>query len=213
MVTWSYHNLRATIHTRLRARDHYPSSSLIGGKAEPVVQVRTFTPRLRDRQSMWMQDGCESLHGFLHGIKWITFRGHLNSFQKPPGDHGTPNAHNRWFILFDHVWGPSWIEIHWNSIWLRIRSHMASHYTWGSATTRHDFGGVLGTAFGHFLLGSHNFMVMAFGLCVKWPLKGAGPLRAPMTCPDTFREGRQLGLLRRWESFLAGLPLGRWWPS
>ena len=25
-------------------------------------------------------------------------------------------------------------------------------------------------AFGHFLLGSHNFMVMALGLCVKWPL-------------------------------------------
>ena len=27
----------------------------------------------------------------------------------------------------------------------------------------------LGTAFGHFLLGSHNFMVIALGLCVKWP--------------------------------------------
>jgi hypothetical protein len=36
--------------------------------------------------------------------------GHLDYFQKPPrggrpnikplGDHGTPNAHNRWFILF-----------------------------------------------------------------------------------------------------------------
>ena len=25
-------------------------------------------------------------------------------------------------------------------------------------------------AFGHFLLGSHNFMVTALGLCVKWPL-------------------------------------------
>ena len=24
--------------------------------------------------------------------------------------------------------------------------------------------------FGHFLLGSHNFTVMALGLCVKWPL-------------------------------------------
>src|ERR1700689_4479049 len=28
----------------------------------------------------------------------------------------------------------------------------------------------LGTAFGHFLLGSHNFMVTALGSCVKWPL-------------------------------------------
>ena len=26
----------------------------------------------------------------------------------------------------------TWIEIHWKSIWLRIRSHMTSHYTWGS---------------------------------------------------------------------------------
>ena len=81
------------------------------------------------------------------------FHGHLDYFQKPPlggrpntkpGDHGTPNAHNRWFILFYHVWGPTWIEIHWNSIWLRARSHMTSHYTWGPVTTLHDFGGVLG---------------------------------------------------------------------
>ena len=81
------------------------------------------------------------------------FHGHLDYFQKPPlggrpntkpGDHGTPNAHNRWFILFYHVWGPAWIEIHWNSIWLRARSHTTSHYTWGSVTTLHDFGGVVG---------------------------------------------------------------------
>ena len=86
-------------------------------------------------------------------IEWIMFHGYLDYFQKPPlggrpntkpGDHGTPNAHNRWFILFYHVWGPAWIEIHWNSIWLRARSHMTSHYTWGSMTTLHDFGGVLG---------------------------------------------------------------------
>jgi hypothetical protein len=44
------------------------------------------------------------------------FHGHLDCFQKPPlggrpntkplGDHGTSNAHNRWFILFYHVQGP-----------------------------------------------------------------------------------------------------------
>ena len=101
----------------------------------------------------------ESLHGFLHGVKWIMFHAHLDYFQKPllggrpntkPRDHGTPNAHNRWFILFCHVWGPAWIEIHWNSIWLRARSHMTSHYTWGSVTTLHDFGGVLGWPFNTF---------------------------------------------------------------
>ena len=32
----------------------------------------------------------------------------------------------------------------WHSIWLRARSHMDSHYTWGSVTTLHEFGGVLG---------------------------------------------------------------------
>jgi hypothetical protein len=86
------------------------------------------------------------------------FHGHLDYFQNPPlggrsntkpADHGTPNAHNRWSILFYHVWRPAWIEIHWNSIWSRARSHMTSHYTWGSVTTIHDFGGILRPAFGH----------------------------------------------------------------
>ena len=36
-------------------------------------------------------------------------------------------------------------------------------------TTLHDFGGGLGTAFGCFLLGSHNLMVTALGSCMKWP--------------------------------------------
>ena len=79
--------------------------------------------------------------------------GYLDYFQKSPlgdkpyrklGDHGTPNVHNRSFILFYHVGGPAWIEIHWNSIWLGARSHMASHYTRGSVTTLHDFGCVMG---------------------------------------------------------------------
>jgi hypothetical protein len=68
------------------------------------------------------------------------FHGRLDYFQKPPfgcrpntkpGDHGTPNVNNCWFILLYHVWGLAWIEIHWNSIWLSAWSPMASHYTWG----------------------------------------------------------------------------------
>ena len=43
-------------------------------------------------------------------------------------NHSTPNAHQHWFILFYHVWGPAWIETHWNSIQLRARSHVTSHY-------------------------------------------------------------------------------------
>jgi hypothetical protein len=125
-----------------------------------------------------MQDGSKSLHGFLHGIEWIMFHGHLDYFLKPPHegrpntkprDHGTPNTHNRWFILFYHVWGPAWIEIHQNSIWLRARAHTTSHYTWGPVTTLlHDYGRCVMTAFGHFLLGSHNFTVTTLGSCVKW---------------------------------------------
>ena len=35
-------------------------------------------------------------------------------------------------------------RIHWSGIWLRAQSLVTSHYTWGSVTTLHDFGGVLG---------------------------------------------------------------------
>jgi hypothetical protein len=81
------------------------------------------------------------------------FHGHLDYFQTPPlgsrpstkpVDRNTPNAHNRWYTLFHNIWRPAWLKIHWNNIRLRVRSHMTSHYTWGSVTTLHDFGGVLG---------------------------------------------------------------------
>jgi hypothetical protein len=87
------------------------------------------------------------------------FHGFLEYFPKPPlggrsntkpWDYGTPNGHNRWFILFYHVWRSAWIEIHWNSIRLRARSHLTSHYTWGSMTTLHDFEGVLKQSLGPF---------------------------------------------------------------
>jgi hypothetical protein len=57
----------------------------------------------------------KSLHGFLHGIERVMFHGHLDYSRKPRfggmpntkpmGDHGTPNAHNRWFILFFFIMG------------------------------------------------------------------------------------------------------------
>ena len=113
-------------------------------KAE-MVQVQ-FTPHLRDQRSMWMSDECKvymdsymASNGSCFMVTW-TLGGRPNT---KPGDHDTPNTHNRWFILFYHVWGPTWMEIHWNNIWLRNWSHITSHYTWGSVTTLHDFGGVL----------------------------------------------------------------------
>ena len=135
-------------------------------KVEPI-QVH-FTLRLRDQQSMWMQGGCKSLHGFLHGIM---FHGHLDCFQNPPlggrpntkpEDHGTLNAHNYWFIIFYHVWGLAWIDFFWNSIWLKAWSHMASHYTWGSMITIRDFGIVLGRPWGTFFC--------ALTISWSWPL-------------------------------------------
>ena len=48
------------------------------------------------------------------------FHGDLDYFQKPllvgrsntkPGVHSTLNAHIYWFILFNYVWGPAWINL------------------------------------------------------------------------------------------------------
>ena len=150
----------------------------ISSKKVELVQV-CFTLRLRDRRSMWLQDGCEVyMDSFLHGIKWIMFHGHLDYFKKPPlggrsntklGYHGTPNIHNRWFILIYHVQGPAWVEIHWNNNWLRAQSHLTSHYTWGSVTTLHDFVGVLGWPLDTLFWALTIFMVTALGSCMMWP--------------------------------------------
>ena len=134
-----------------------PALSLVE-KAEPVqvryLTLHFLTLRLRDQRSKRMQDGCRVYMESYMPSNGSCFLGHLDYFQKPPlggrsntkhGDHGTPNAHNRWFIpFFYHNWGSEWIKTHWNSIWLRTRSHMPSQYTWESMTTLHDFGGVLG---------------------------------------------------------------------
>jgi hypothetical protein len=170
--------LRATAHTRLRARDHYTSSTLIGGKGGvgPSSLQTTLQRPTEYVNARWMQ----SLHGFLHGIEWIMFHGHSDYFQKPhirsrPNtkpleDHGTPNIHNLWFILSYHGWGPTWIDYHRNNVWLRVQSHMTSHHTWRFVITLLDFWRSLGMAYGHYLLGSCNFTVMALGSRVKWPL-------------------------------------------
>jgi hypothetical protein len=50
----------------------------------------------------------------------------------------------RTLIAIDTFYFIMWIEIHWSSSWLKAQSHMTSPYTWGSVTTLHDFGGVLG---------------------------------------------------------------------
>ena len=117
----------------------YTSSTLVGGKGGAGPSSH-FTLRSRDQRSMRMQDGCQSLHGLLHGIKWIVFHGHLSYFPKPPlggrpntnpGDHGTPNAHNCWFMLFYHVWGP-----HVDRVSIEIAFGWGVGYIWIQTTLR-----------------------------------------------------------------------------
>ena len=80
--------LRATSHTRLRARDHYTSSTLIGGKggAGPSSLHTTLGGPMEHVTARWMW----SLHGSPHDIEWIMVHGHLDCFQKPPLG-GRPN--------------------------------------------------------------------------------------------------------------------------
>ena len=106
------------------------------------------TNRVCERK-MDVQSTCIPPWHQMNHVSWS-----LGLFSKPPlggrpntkpGNHGTPTAHTRWFILIYHAWRPAWIEIHWNSIQLRTQSHMTSHYTWRPVTTLHDdFRGVLG---------------------------------------------------------------------
>ena len=66
----------ATSHTRLRARDYYTSTTLIGGKggAGSSSLHNTREGRTKYVNARWMYN----LHGFLHGIKWIIFDGPLD---------------------------------------------------------------------------------------------------------------------------------------
>ena len=100
-----------------------------------------------DRVCMWTQDGWKGLHGFLHGIERILFHGRLDFFLKilplggrprtKPGNHGTLNVYNCWFILFYHVWGPAWIEIRWNTTIGWGPGHIWLHTTLGGPRPRY----------------------------------------------------------------------------
>ena len=69
-----------TSHMRLRARDHYKQSTLVGGKrgAGPsLLWNTTLEGRMEYVSARWMW----SLHGVLRGIEWIMFHGHLDCFE------------------------------------------------------------------------------------------------------------------------------------
>jgi hypothetical protein len=103
---------------------------------------------------MWIQDGCKvymdsyiTSNGPHFMVTWTISNNHLLESGLTQNHWETMALRTLttiYLLLFIMIRGPTWIEIHWNSIWLRAQSHMASHYTWGSVTTLHDFGGVLG---------------------------------------------------------------------
>ena len=142
---------------------HFKHSYWWKGGAGPSSLHTTLEGPTDYVRAKWMK----SLHGFLHGIERIMFHGHLNYYQKPPrgarpntkpGDHGTPNAHNRWFIPFYHVWTP---YMNRNSLkWQLVEGPVTYDFTLHLRPCDHTpwFWRCVGTAFGHFLISSHNFM-------------------------------------------------------
>ena len=119
----------------------------LGEKAE-LFQI-CFTLHLRNQQRMWMQGECKvhmssymASDGSCFIVVWTIFKNHLLDVGLAQNLEtiALQNAHSRCFILFYFVWGPAWIKSHWINIWLKVRSHVTSHYTWGPVTTWHDFG-------------------------------------------------------------------------
>ena len=131
-------------------------------KRRSRVQVH-FTLPLRDQRSMWMQDGCKihmdsymTSNGSCFMVTWTILKNHLlevglTQNQETMAHRMLTTVKLFYFIIY--MWEPTWIEIHWNTIWLRVQSHMASHWN----LRIHDHTTWFWTAFGHFLLGSHEF--------------------------------------------------------
>jgi hypothetical protein len=79
----SWRWLRATSHTRLRARDHYTSSTLIGGKGSAGPSSLHTTFRGTNGVCEW-QDGCKvymdsymAPNGSCFMVTWTIFKNHL----------------------------------------------------------------------------------------------------------------------------------------
>ena len=162
---------------RLRARDvtiALHALSLVD-KAEPVQICFThFT---------WGTNGvCECKLGgkstwhWMDHVSWV-----LGLFPK------TTSRRQAWYKTVGRPWPSKCPQSLVYSILSCVRTHMNKrslkwHSNEGPVTNGFRlhlrvrdrttwFWRCVGTAFGHFLLGSHNFMVTALGSCVKWPLE------------------------------------------
>ena len=103
-------------------------------------------------KSMWMQDRCKvcmdsymASNGLCFMVPWIIFKNHLLEVGLTPTRERPWHSECSQLLVYSiyHEWRSTWIEIHRTSIWLRVRSHITSLYTWRSVTTLHDFGGVV----------------------------------------------------------------------
>ena len=75
-------SLRATSHTRMKAKDHCILRSLIGQKGwdhPSLLHTRRWRPK-----GSWKLSQMKRLHGFLHGRLWIMFHDLLEFALSPP---------------------------------------------------------------------------------------------------------------------------------
>ena len=135
-----------------------------------------------DRVCEWMQDGCEVymdsymvLNGSCFMVIWIVIKIHL--LEVNPTQNQETMALRMFatvgLIYFIMCEGRAWMKIYWNSIWLRARIHVISHYTWGSVTIVDDFGDDSGrpldTFFGDSQFHGHGIgFVCRVALTYRW---------------------------------------------
>ena len=126
---------------------HFQSTLVVGNGGGGPSSLLPATLRGTNGVSVWMQDGCQvymdsscmASNGSCFMVTWTIFKNHLLEV----GLTHNWETMALWMLttvnLFYFI-----KEVCWNNIWLRARSHMASHYTWGFVITVHDFGGVMG---------------------------------------------------------------------
>ena len=97
-----------------------------------------------DVKSTWILTWYQRDHVFM--VTWTIIKNHLLEVGLTQNREITALRMLTTGDLFYFIMGkdPHEKKIHWNSIWWRAGSHMTSHYTWGSVTTLHNLGGVVG---------------------------------------------------------------------
>ena len=127
-------HIRATLHMRLRACDHYTSSTLIGGKgkAGPSLLHSTLEGPMEYVNARWMS----SLHGFLYGINWIMSHGYWILFKNYLLEVGLTQKHETMplsqfliYSILSYVRALHELKFIETIFWLRTHSHMTSHCT------------------------------------------------------------------------------------